>query len=44
MGYNELPIAEKLVSTNLVPAVAVIREKQVLLVLTGCKMCVDGPF
>jgi hypothetical protein len=33
---------EKLVPTNFVPAVAVKRREQVLLVLTGCKMCVDG--
>lgn len=28
--------------TNFVPAVAVKRRGQVLLVLTGCKACVDG--
>ena len=32
----------KLVLTNFVPAVAVKRRGQVLLVLTGCKACVDG--
>lgn len=31
-----------LVLTNFVPAVAVKRRGQVLLVLTGCKACVDG--
>jgi len=35
---------EWVVPTNFVPAVAVKRREQVLFVLIGCKMCVDGLF